>query len=357
MHRLLIILVLATSPALAAPRLRLVAGEREPADGRRALDPDALAELRQAVESNPKDRGKRFALIQALIAGNQLKDALKEAQAWREKDAYNLVVVRLIGDIEAELGARDAARRTYSAVVELLPNDAQAHRALSTVLKQNGELSAAYDRLQSAARLAPRDQRIAFELADVCHRLGRTDEALTRFEQIVHSDDAPEALRYPAKQRLAQIYAAERRDAKGDQARAELSDKIAELDVKGGVENDLKIYLTWDTDKSDVDLWVTNPSGEKIFYSHRTGAPGEALFDDVTTGYGPESFTAKSASPGSYLVQVNYYGTNRSAFTEARGEVVVILSEGTAAEERHVLPYRLYEPKQTVSVAKIEVSK
>ena len=35
--------------------------------------------------------------------------------------------------------------------------------------------------------------------------------------------------------------------------------------------NDVKVYLTWDTDRSDVDLWVLNPGGEKIFYSHKQG--------------------------------------------------------------------------------------
>jgi uncharacterized protein YfaP (DUF2135 family) len=165
-------------------------------------------------------------------------------------------------------------------------------------------------------------------------------------------------VRYPAKQRLAQIDAAERRDAQGrgdGAAAARLGAEIEALGVKGGVENDVKIYLTWDTDRTDVDLWVRTPKGELVNYAHRAGAGGEALFDDVTSGYGPESFTAKNAQPGRYLVEVNYFSTRRQTFTEARGEVVVILGEGTAREQKHVLPYRLFKAKQTVSVAAIEV--
>ena len=75
----------------------------------------------------------------------------------------------------------------------------------------------------------------------------------------------------------------------------------------------------------------------------------------MTTGYGPESYSAREAVPGTYLVQVNYYQTDRQAFPEARGEVIVILDEGTADETRQVLPYRLFEQGQTVSVARIEV--
>ncbi len=130
---------------------------------------------------------------------------------------------------------------------------------------------------------------------------------------------------------------------------------MEELAISGGTVNDIKVYLTWDTDRSDVDLWVTSPDGERVFYEHKVGRGGEALHDDITTGYGPESYTARTARPGEYLVQVNYYGAGRSNFAEARGEVVVVLDEGKPGEQRHVLPYRLFEEKQTVTVARIKV--
>ena len=149
-----------------------------------------------------------------------------------------------------------------------------------------------------------------------------------------------------------------RREAKaaGDDARVrELTAAVDALRLSGGLENDVHIYLTWDTDRTDVDLWVTTPAGEKVFYGHRTGKGGESLFDDVTNGYGPESFTAKAARPGDYQVQVNYFSARRGAFPEARGEVMVVLDEGRASEQRRVLPYRLFAEGQTVTVATIRV--
>ncbi len=349
-----------SSPAgVAAPgRLSLTALDREPRDGRRVLSAEELAALRQAAADSPKDRAKRFDLVRALMLSGDREGALAEAKAWREKDAYNLVVVRLLGDLYSEMGDRVRARRAYSAVVELLPGDPEAQRALATVLKQSGDLEGARDRLLAAGTAHADDVRMSFELADVEQRLGHAAEAATRFREIIAAPATTEAVRYPAKQRLAQIDAADRRAAlargDGDTA-ARLGAEIDELGVKGGVENDVKIYLTWDTDRSDVDLWVRTPKGELVNYAHRTGADGEALFDDVTTGYGPESFTAKHAQPGRYLVEVNYFSTRRQTFAEARGEVVVILGEGTAAEQRQVLPYRIFKAKQTVSVAAIEV--
>lgn len=334
------------TPAIAADsRLKLTVAESEPIASRSRTNSDAdLAALRAAVTKDPKDRAARFALVRGLQRAKKLDEALAAAKDWRAVDAYNLVVVRLLGDLYSELGDRAKARRAYSAVVELLPEDAAAHRALASVLKQSGDLRGAYDRLTAAAAAGSKDRRLAFELADVAARLDMIDEARERFEAIIADPETADAVRYPAKQRLAQIY-----------AKLGKKTEVAALALSGGTENDIKVYLTWDTDHSDVDLWVTTPGGEKVFYSHRNGKNGEALYDDVTTGYGPESFTAAHAAKGEYLVQVNYFGRGRSNFSEARGEVVVVLDEGKPTETKHVLPYRLFEEKQTVTVARIDV--
>lgn len=314
--------------------------------------------MRKAVEDKPKNRTARFRLVRALMRSGKLEDALVAAKDWRSRDAYNLVAVRMLGDIYAELGRAREARRTYSAVVELLPKDASAQRALASVLKQSGDVESAYHRLRAAVALSPKDVRLKFELADAAHRAGHSTEARALFEEVAGSPDANGSIRYPAKQRLAQIYNDLRRAAKTgkDSATArKMTQLIDRLSIKGGTENDIKIYLTWDTDRSDVDLWIVNPAGEKVFYDNKTGKFGGALYDDVTTGYGPESFTAPRARKGTYKVQVNYFNAGRGNFNEARGEVVVILGEGTASESRHTLPYRLYAKGQTVTVAKIEV--
>ncbi|HEY4117682.1 MAG TPA: DUF2135 domain-containing protein [Byssovorax sp.] len=342
---------------ITAGALTLTPLETEPKEGEKAPTDHELDVMRGAIAQAPKDRAARFKLVRALMRGNKLDDALAEARAWRERDAYNLVVVRLEGDILAALGRRSEARRVYSAVVELLPRDTDAQRALATVLKQSGDLAGAYDRLRAAAS-ATTDLRTSFELADVAQRLGRASEAADRFTSIIGAEGAHESIRYPAKQRLAQIRAGERRAAiaRGDADEARrIGAEIDALAVKGGVENDVKIYLTWDTDRSDVDLHVITPTGEEVDYRKKQASTGEALFDDVTSGYGPESFTAKRAHPGRYLVRVNYFGTSRQTFTEARGEVTVILHEGGDDERKVVLPYKLFSPKQTVEVAAIDV--
>jgi tetratricopeptide (TPR) repeat protein len=300
----------------------------------------------------------RLKLVRALLASKNLDAALVEAKAWRAKDAYNLVAVRALGDVYMERGEKESAERVYSSIVELLPKDADAQRALATLLKQQGDLEGARGRLDFAVENKPNDARLLFELADTELRLGQTQVATERLEKVIDASDTNEQIRYPAKQRLGQILGEAMRNARasGDKEKEKaLSGRIEKLGLSGGLENDVHVYLTWDTDRTDVDLWVITPSGEKVFYSHRKGRGGEALYDDVTTGYGPESFTAKSAQAGEYKVEVNYFSGRRGAFPEARGEVIVVLDEGRPTERKHVLPYRLFAEKQTVTVATIRV--
>ncbi|MGD0677375.1 MAG: hypothetical protein ABSC94_18300 [Polyangiaceae bacterium] len=348
----------------AAPRDRLPRFlsvellDSEPSEGVQRPTTADLARLGRDVEEHPDDRAKRLLLVRGLVGAKDMDGALAAAKAWRSKDAYNLVAVRALGDVYVERGAKEEAERVYSSIVELLPRDPDAERALATLLKQRGDLDAARGRLLVAVDERPGDSRLVFELADVELRLGHAESAMRRLEEVIAADETPEQIRYPAKQRLGQILGEARRNAeeRGQSIEAnELARRIDDLDLHGGLKNDVHIFLTWDTDRTDVDLWVTTPQGEKIFYSHRLGAGGEALFDDVTTGYGPESFTARNAQRGKYLVQVNYFSARRGPFPEARGEVVVVLNEGRKSESKHILPYRLFAEHQTVSVAKISV--
>ena len=356
---LVVLSLLAIAPlaeADAPPRLVIVPVATEPPAS--ASVQGDLAALRQEVAAHPDDRTKRVALVRGLLRAKDLDGALVEARAWRAKDAYNLVAVRALGDVYMERGEKDEAERVYSAIVELLPRDLDAQRALATILKQRGDLPAAEERLLAAVSARPDDPRLLLELADVEQRIGKREPAGVLLGKVVAGKETTEQIRYPAKLRLAQIYGEERREArakKDDAAAADATKRLEELELKGGIENDIHVYLTWDTDRTDVDLWVVAPSGEKVFYGHKNGKGGEALFDDVTTGYGPESLTVKRAPSGAYKVQVNYFGGGRGAFPEARGEVTIVLDEGRPTERRQVLPYRLFAEKDTVTVAEVRV--
>lgn len=315
-----------------------------------------LAKLQTDVAANPKKRRPRFALVQALRRAGQVQRALEEAKKWRRHDAYNLLAVRMIGDLHAQLGDRAAALRTWSAVVELLPEDASAHRALASALKQAGEIAAACARLRRAVALHHYDHRLQFEMADCEQRTGDLQSAASRFGRIAGDSEAPSLVRGPARQRLAQTWGDLRRTSlqQGDTVAAQKwQRKRGALRLPGGLNADLKVFLSWDTDRSDIDLWVTNPKGERVWYRNKQSKHGGALFGDVTTGYGPEMYSTKRVIPGVYKVQVQYFGTPRRGLREARGEVVIVTGEGRADERRIALPYELDQPGSVVTVAQI----
>lgn len=76
------------------------------------------------------------------------------------------------------------------------------------------------------------------------------------------------------------------------------------LDVGTG---DVQVSLTWDTE-TDVDLWLTEPNNNKIWYINKQSSTGGELDFDNTSGYGPENIFYQNTAPsGTYKVEVNYF--------------------------------------------------
>ncbi len=71
----------------------------------------------------------------------------------------------------------------------------------------------------------------------------------------------------------------------------------------------LQITLTWDR-PGDMDLHVVPPSGERIYFGHRSAAGGQLDRDD-TRGTGPENIYWDAAPPsGDYTICVNPYSVS-----------------------------------------------
>lgn len=77
-------------------------------------------------------------------------------------------------------------------------------------------------------------------------------------------------------------------------------------------EADLMLVISWNTDQTDIDLHVEEPTGETCNYSNRTTKIGGRMTADVTQGYGPEMYILPEAKAGTYDISVNYYSSNRN---------------------------------------------
>lgn len=103
------------------------------------------------------------------------------------------------------------------------------------------------------------------------------------------------------------------------------TEDLNDLSDKNGV---IQIGLSWNT-TSDIDLHVTDPSGEEIWFDHPRSSSGGYLDRDDIDGYGPENiywtngvFTPINIPNGTYKVYVDYFGPDNGGPTSYHVKVI-----------------------------------
>lgn len=117
---------------------------------------------------------------------------------------------------------------------------------------------------------------------------------------------------------------------------------------------DLRVTITWNTNNVDIDLWVTDPTGEKCYYQHKSLTNGGKLLEDLTDGFGPEQFVVTKAMPGTWKIEVKYFGNNGNKLVaETCVQVTVQTHAGTPDEDiqRHVVV--MTDPKVVTKVDEV----
>jgi len=237
---------------------------------------------------------------------------------------------------------REAARRALS-----LPSRADALRVLSTLVEAYGDdANLLRDVAERAASLGfgghayriwrrvvdrrpdephgfammGRDLAIAdrSELAIVCYEAALTRAANTRYG----------AFRRSTLFGYVHLLDAIARHATTCALRPWATRRLGGLARELGVaEADLVVTIGWNTDRTDVDLHVFDPTGEHCYYKHRKTKMGGRLTQDVTQGFGPEMFLLREAQPGAYRIAAKYYAADRLR-TSGRVAVDVVVYRG-----------------------------
>ena len=119
---------------------------------------------------------------------------------------------------------------------------------------------------------------------------------------------------------------------------------------------DLRVVLTWDADDTDIDLHVVDPNGEETFFSHPLSYQGGRVSPDNTTGYGPEEFSLKSAKPGKYRVEVNFYGHRQQILSDATTiQLGFFTRYGMKDQRKQSVTMRLKEARDRIVVGEFQV--
>jgi hypothetical protein len=123
------------------------------------------------------------------------------------------------------------------------------------------------------------------------------------------------------------------------------------------IDPDLRIVLTWDTDNTDIDLHVVEPSGEVAFYSHNRTTIGGLVSRDFTQGYGPEEYVLRKLMPGQYQIKANFYGSrDQKMIGPTTVQATIITNYAKPNEKRESMTLRLSGAKQMIDVGTVTLN-
>jgi hypothetical protein len=286
------------------------------------------------------------------------KDMPAEYLAARDVDPQNVSIYLEEARRRAAKQDIDGAVRVLSTVIEEHPGRGDALRLVGYRLldmQQPAHAARLFDRVERSRPFEPQAYR---DLARALEACGKYGLAAIQYE-IVLAGTWHARFRDSLKQVVLEEYASMMRDAirrrvvTGKLA-DQFGDRLEKMDPSKA-QSDLRVTISWNTDATDVDLWVIEPDGEKCFYSHAKTKNGGELSQDMTQGYGPERYQIQKAQKGTYRVVVHYYGVNPNLLAgETHVNVTVTRFAGTPREttERHTVILKKHG--EEVEVCKVE---
>ncbi|QAT87194.1 hypothetical protein EJ065_5661 [Corallococcus coralloides] len=293
-----------------------------------ALD-DVPAEGRAVVARLAEQKS-----LPALLRRQPLKDApyaggderLQAELAYRKARRENrddVMIYEAVARRRAFSGDTWGAVRALSSPVELRPRDAEALRLVGYGLLALGQYPAAAELFEHVRLSRPFEAQAFLEEALALDAAGRYSEAARNYEIVLARPWKRHAyeLRSVASFHYARMLAGlERQPRLAEVAsvlkarRAGLSGPFGEGMFAEAQPIDYQLTTHWNSDSTDIDLWVIEPDGEKCFYQRKQTSLGGQLYWDITDGLGPELYHARKAAPGPYHVLVHYYGNRSSRY-------------------------------------------
>ena len=254
-----------------------------------------------------------------------------------KKDFQDLNTARIEAERRRKEGQTGAAVRALSSLVELNQGHAEIERLVAYRLQTWDQGAAAASLLLNVLRKRPFEPQ---SYRDLALAVAPDRPAITAmlFETVLAGTWPAkfQQIKVVAKEEYA-LFVQEILALPKHPLQAWLTGRKAALNLPT-LTGDLRVTLTWNTNATDIDLWVTSPLGEKCFYSHKKLSTGGELLDDLTGGFGPERFVAQKAMAGEWKIQAHYYANNGNAIVgETFVQATILTHAGTpAATVQHV---------------------
>jgi hypothetical protein len=249
----------------------------------------------------------------------------------RVVDTYLREAKRRAGD-----GDVDGAVRVLSSVIEEYPQRGDALRLVGYRLLDLHQPAHAARLFRQVQRNRPFEPHSYRDFARSLEESGRFGLAALQYEVLL-AGTWHNRFRDSLKQVALEEYARMMQDAiRQKTVSRDLADFFGERLERLAVpqpKSDLRVTISWNTDATDVDLWVIEPDGTKCFYQNTRTKNGGELSQDQTQGYGPERYQIAKAPKGVYTIIVHYYRANQNLLTgESHVNVVITRHAGTPQE-------------------------
>lgn len=126
--------------------------------------------------------------------------------------------------------------------------------------------------------------------------------------------------------------------------------------LQGLPDCDLRVMLAWDADETDVDLHVTEPSGEEAYYGHRRTRAGGDVSKDITDGYGPEEYLLRKAPAGGYRIRAHYFASHQQeVFGPATATATIFTDWGRPNQTFQTLSIRLDKAREMIELGTVRI--
>ena len=255
-------------------------------------------------------------------------------------------------------GQRAGAVRSLSSIVERHPGDARGLRLVGYYLqawRRPGLAAWAFLRVVERRPYEPQAWR---DLARAVLRLGRPGLAAALYEVVVAGrwHQRFGRVRHIAREEYALLVHEALRAKSDPRVKAALRQRAALLGLRV-TPSRLRVTVTWNTDNTDIDLWVREPGGERCWYKHKRTRSGGVLLEDIRRGYGPERYETRRGANGRYTVRLKFFGHSSNTFgNETHAQVLMVVDAGTPQQrviERSVV---LKRKNAVVRVAALDLS-
>ena len=324
----------APAPALAADRaMAKSAGPQTPAA------PAATIRLRPAVNDAPY-----LARLRAVPAADTYRHYLDEREGYANSTAFFLDVADLLYERSQPL----LATRVLSNHAEMDLENRQLLRILAGRLVQAGRADLAVPVLKRVLVLAPDEPQSQRDLGLALAAANQPQAAVDALYEVARRQ-------WPRFPEIELIALAEMNALIATSTTTINTLRIDPRLLKN-LPLDLRATLSWDADNTDIDLWVTDPNGERAFYGNPLTYQGGRVSRDITSGYGPEEFSLKHAKPGKYVVQAQFYGHRQQIVSGATTiQLALTTGFGTPHQKQQAVTLRLKSRSDQVMVGEFEV--